>query len=491
MASQVALAHCKPLSDPVKSFARAVGFGMLLCLLGGANQLLFLLILVSKDRMSLAAGGMMILTWAILLSFVISLPLGMWLLLRTRKRAAVIYLRAFRSDRSARRLRSLLKAALGSQFRLSGIRQPRKRSTLFIRLFTQALTALKYVGSEHFELEAEDHNWMARLLASYAHTRFVFIDVRDVTPHVATEIQLSYLAMGPERCVFVIDPRQTEVQWTRTIRTVVDLTSEQQPAFHLVSYSEDRNADPKALVLMVRQMVDSLPPGTATISAAAIAFAQKHIPENEWPTRFLETDGASTLFSTLGLAIMILAIGKLSSYGIQSALSWVLLSFMVMVYVFYLMGWFRAWKQSGIEWRFRRPAEGNPRWSLILSLILMIIPLTLFGAVVVNKEKQSFHGAQHARIAAEIQNIKSGLAMYMAFNGFYPTTEQGLGALAFRPETEPVPGSWNRFLDEAPKDPWGTQYVYRCPGRRNPDSYDLFSAGPDRIPDTADDEWGK
>src|SRR3977135_754916 len=177
MALPIVLARCKPLSDPVKSFARAVGVGMLICLLGGANQLLFLLILFGK---SLPAGGMIILTWAILLSFLISLPLGMWLLLRTRKRTPVIYLRAFRSDRSARRLRSLLKAALGSQFRLSGIRQPRKRSTLFIRLFTQALTALKYVGSEHFELEAEDHNWMARLLASYASTRFFFIALPDV-----------------------------------------------------------------------------------------------------------------------------------------------------------------------------------------------------------------------------------------------------------------------------------------------------------------------
>jgi general secretion pathway protein G len=72
-----------------------------------------------------------------------------------------------------------------------------------------------------------------------------------------------------------------------------------------------------------------------------------------------------------------------------------------------------------------------------------------------------------------------------------PTTEQGLRSLAGRPETDPVPGSWQRFLDEAPKDARGTEYVYRCPGSRNPNSYDLFSAGPDRIPDTADDEWGK
>jgi general secretion pathway protein G len=30
-----------------------------------------------------------------------------------------------------------------------------------------------------------------------------------------------------------------------------------------------------------------------------------------------------------------------------------------------------------------------------------------------------------------------------------------------------------------PKDPWGNPYVYRCPGRHNPDGYDLHSLGPD------------
>ena len=46
-------------------------------------------------------------------------------------------------------------------------------------------------------------------------------------------------------------------------------------------------------------------------------------------------------------------------------------------------------------------------------------------------------------------------------------------------------------MEELPKDAYGSPYVYRYPGRRNPASYDLFSAGVDKIPDTADDEWGK
>jgi hypothetical protein len=46
-------------------------------------------------------------------------------------------------------------------------------------------------------------------------------------------------------------------------------------------------------------------------------------------------------------------------------------------------------------------------------------------------------------------------------------------------------------MEDVPKDPYNTPYVYRYPGRKNPASYDLFSAGPDKIPDTADDYDGK
>jgi general secretion pathway protein G len=30
-----------------------------------------------------------------------------------------------------------------------------------------------------------------------------------------------------------------------------------------------------------------------------------------------------------------------------------------------------------------------------------------------------------------------------------------------------------------PKDPWGNDYVYECPGKNNPTSYDVSSMGPD------------
>ena len=42
-------------------------------------------------------------------------------------------------------------------------------------------------------------------------------------------------------------------------------------------------------------------------------------------------------------------------------------------------------------------------------------------------------------------------------------------------------------------DPWGKPYGYACPGTNKPNSYDLWSAGPDGIEGNEDDvtNWAK
>jgi hypothetical protein len=37
------------------------------------------------------------------------------------------------------------------------------------------------------------------------------------------------------------------------------------------------------------------------------------------------------------------------------------------------------------------------------------------------------------------------------------------------------------------EDGWGSKYVYKSPGERNPQSYDLYSPGPDRVEGNEDD----
>ena len=36
-------------------------------------------------------------------------------------------------------------------------------------------------------------------------------------------------------------------------------------------------------------------------------------------------------------------------------------------------------------------------------------------------------------------------------------------------------------------DPWGKDYQYTVPGTHNPKNFDLFSPGPDGLPNTTDD----
>lgn len=122
---------------------------------------------------------------------------------------------------------------------------------------------------------------------------------------------------------------------------------------------------------------------------------------------------------------------------------------------------------------------------LEIMLVVAIISLILGAAMVAFRGKLEF--AQSTRARADIQSISSSLLVYQAKNGFLPTTEQGLQALVTRPDTEPRPREWTKQADSVPRDPWGSEYHYLRPGKHNVEGYDLYSAGPDGIPDNADD----
>ena len=121
---------------------------------------------------------------------------------------------------------------------------------------------------------------------------------------------------------------------------------------------------------------------------------------------------------------------------------------------------------------------------LVISIIVILL------GVAINKLGNTTGIAKTMRVQADIQAISTQLKLYESINGFSPTTEQGLQALVTQPSTEPKPSRWYQLFKEIPKDPWGNNYIYLAPGRKNPTSYDLYSAGPDRKADTADDDWG-
>jgi general secretion pathway protein G len=127
----------------------------------------------------------------------------------------------------------------------------------------------------------------------------------------------------------------------------------------------------------------------------------------------------------------------------------------------------------------------------LLEIMLVISIIVILLGVAINKLGNTTGMAKGVAVKADIQAIGTQLKLYESMNGYAPTTEQGLQALVTQPSSDPRPQRWYQLFKEIPKDPWGNNYIYLSPGRKNPTSYDLYSAGPDRKADTADDDWGQ
>jgi general secretion pathway protein G len=118
-------------------------------------------------------------------------------------------------------------------------------------------------------------------------------------------------------------------------------------------------------------------------------------------------------------------------------------------------------------------------------IVLTIIAL-LMGMVIFNIGDFG-ETAKREKAQADILTFKEMLAGYQLESGSLPTTDQGIKALWAKPTTEPVPTHWRAMLEQEQLDPWGHPYIYRNPGKHNPDKYDIFSPGADGQPDTDDD----
>lgn len=116
-----------------------------------------------------------------------------------------------------------------------------------------------------------------------------------------------------------------------------------------------------------------------------------------------------------------------------------------------------------------------------IELMVVVIILGILAGAIVPRYMDKADKAKVVKAQVDIAAIETSLKMYKLDNGFYPTTEQGLLALIEKPTTDPVPRSWNESgyfeKKKIPKDPWGTEYVYLCPGVHG--TFDLISYGAD------------
>lgn len=133
----------------------------------------------------------------------------------------------------------------------------------------------------------------------------------------------------------------------------------------------------------------------------------------------------------------------------------------------------------------------NERGFTLLEIMVVVVILSILALYVGPK---IIGRPQEARINAarmQIQSIETALKLYKLDNGVYPSTEQGLEALVQPPEVGQLAKTWRKggYLEKTkvPKDPWGYDYIYLCPGVNNQDEFDLMSYGPDGQPGGEDE----
>ncbi len=118
----------------------------------------------------------------------------------------------------------------------------------------------------------------------------------------------------------------------------------------------------------------------------------------------------------------------------------------------------------------------------LLEVMVVVVILGILAALVVPK---IISRPDEARVIAARQDIASlmqALKLYRLDNQRYPTTEQGLQALASKPTAAPIPPNWKAggYIERLPKDPWGNAYQYLSPGVHG--EIDVFSFGADGAP---------
>ncbi|TLD72185.1 type II secretion system protein GspG [Phragmitibacter flavus] len=121
-----------------------------------------------------------------------------------------------------------------------------------------------------------------------------------------------------------------------------------------------------------------------------------------------------------------------------------------------------------------------------MMLVLFIIALIVGGGVMLMQNVGT--DAEISKAQSDIRMWETNMIRYKTKALIIPTQQQGLEAMVTRPTVDPKPKNWLPMAKpEALTDPWGRKYQYRNPGKRNPSSYDIFSAGPDGLEDTEDD----
>jgi general secretion pathway protein G len=116
----------------------------------------------------------------------------------------------------------------------------------------------------------------------------------------------------------------------------------------------------------------------------------------------------------------------------------------------------------------------------LVELLLVLTILAILAGIVLPKMTGRTQQARITSAQTVIQNFSTALGAFEVDNGFYPKGRNGLQSLIQKPSNaQNWHGPYLENTTVVPLDPWNNAYVYECPGKHNPNGFDLMSMGPD------------
>lgn len=117
----------------------------------------------------------------------------------------------------------------------------------------------------------------------------------------------------------------------------------------------------------------------------------------------------------------------------------------------------------------------------LIEIMVVIVIIGLMASIVAPAFLDRIDDARIEKVHADFKNIQTALNLYRIDNYVYPSSEQGLEALVFKPTLEPIPRNWRNsgYVDTLPEDAWGLPYLYLSPGEIR--EYDIYTLGADGV----------
>jgi len=142
----------------------------------------------------------------------------------------------------------------------------------------------------------------------------------------------------------------------------------------------------------------------------------------------------------------------------------------------------------------RRVASRNDRHGFtLMEVLLVLVILVILASLAVSTYSGVQNRALRDAAKSKVGLIAGQVDTYQLHMRKYPGTLQDL---IDRPSDAAAAENWSGpYLKEsgALRDPWNNDFKFATPGKHNPNSYDIWSVGPDGQDGTDDDigNWQK